>query len=51
MLENEVSPYNEESTLCIVCKQRIDIEQLGDDFVFREGKHVNVDGKNCISHI
>lgn len=46
----EVIPYNEESTLCVVCRQRIELEQVGDDFVFKEGKHVQIDGQSSIAH-
>lgn len=50
-LDAEVIPYNKESTLCVVCRQRVEIEQRDDDLVFVEGKNVNVEGKNCIAHI
>ncbi len=50
-LDVQVIPYSDESTLCVVCKQRIELEQVNDDFVFRDAKNVCVEGKSCISHI
>ena len=50
----EIIPYSDESTLCVVCSQRIEIEQLDnseEDLVFKDAKNVTIEGKQGIAHL
>lgn len=51
MRDSEIIPYNDESTLCVVCKQRIELKQQPDgELVFKDAKQVCIDGKQGIAH-
>jgi len=41
LIDAEVIPYQDESTLCVICKQRLDIEQQGDELVFKNARAVS----------
>lgn len=47
----EVIPYvKDKTTLCIVCNQRIEIENTENEIVFKEAKNVTVDDSVQIIH-
>lgn len=43
--ECETIPYTGESTLCVVCKQRIDLLYVGDELLFKDCKQVILEGQ------
>jgi formaldehyde-activating enzyme involved in methanogenesis len=51
IIDAEVIPYQDESTLCVICKQRLDIEQQGDELVFKNARAVSTgEGKSGVIH-